>query len=159
MMLLLLDSLEDQLDLPAALGSRCEEGLRPMLRGQASEIQIPPIQISPIHHMDRSGLDGQHIQHVCLLGLAVRGVTVCDAESRCNTPARMPDDSRKAGSRYKLHELREQRLAQVHSLPPQVSNSGSCPNLNTGKLISNPHKSKLLRNPRRCLASAHGFVS
>ena len=47
---------------------------------------------------------------------------------------------REAGPRYKLHELREQRLAQVHRSSPEASISGSYSNLNMGKLISNRHQ-------------------
>ena len=68
-------------------------------------------------------------------------------------------DARKAGPRHELHELREQRLAQVHSSPPEVSTSGSYSNRNMGKLISNRHQNKLLSNPRQCSVLAREFVS
>lgn len=68
-------------------------------------------------------------------------------------------DPCKAGPRHKLHELREHRLAQVHSSSPKVSTSGSYSNRKMGKLISNRHQNKSLYNPRRCFISAHESVS
>ena len=50
------------------------------------------------------------------------------------------DNSCETGPRHKLHELREQRLAQVHSSPPEKLISGSYSNLNVRKLISNRHQ-------------------
>ena len=50
------------------------------------------------------------------------------------------DNSRETGPRHKLHELREQRFAQVHSLPPEKLISGSYSNLNVRKLVSNRHQ-------------------
>src|ERR1019366_4425655 len=50
------------------------------------------------------------------------------------------DNSCETGPRHKLHELREQRLAQVHSSPPKKLISGSYSNLNVRKLISNRHQ-------------------
>ena len=49
-------------------------------------------------------------------------------------------DARKARPRHKLHELREQRLAQIHSSPPEKSISGGYSHRNVGKLISNRHQ-------------------
>ena len=49
----------------AALGSGHEERARLMQREQPTEIQI-----TAIHHIERPGFDGQHIQHVDLVGLA-----------------------------------------------------------------------------------------
>ncbi len=63
-------------------------------------------------------------------------------------------DARKAGPRYELHNLCEQRLAQVYSSPPEVSISGSYSNRNMGKLISNRHQNKLLCKPRQFLTLA-----
>jgi len=68
-------------------------------------------------------------------------------------------NARKAGPRNELHELREQRLAQVHGSSPQVSACGRYSNLNRGKLISNRHQTKLLCNPRQCSVLAREFVS
>ena len=59
-------------------------------------------------------------------------------------------DSRKAGPGHKLHELREQGLAQIHSSPPEVLTSGSYLKQDMGKLISNRHQNKLRYNPRHC---------
>ena len=59
-------------------------------------------------------------------------------------------DARKAGPRNELHDLCEQRLAHVHSSPPEVSTSGGYLNRNMGKLISNRHQNKIPRNPRQC---------
>jgi hypothetical protein len=68
-------------------------------------------------------------------------------------------DARKTGPRNELHDLREQRLAHVHSSPPEVSTSGRYLNRNMGKLISNRHQNKLLCNPRHCSILAREFVS
>jgi hypothetical protein len=68
-------------------------------------------------------------------------------------------DARKAGPWNELHDLCEQRLAHVHSTPPEVSTSGRYLNRNMGKLISNRHQNKLLRNQRQCSILAREFVS
>lgn len=265
----------------AAFGAGHEEGPRLMQREQATEIQI-----TPIHHVERAGFDGQHIQYVDLVGLAVRDVDEgwdvaakveqrmqldcrlgrterspreqrqaqvdgrgiqgvdrigkVDAEAvvavqlartpdeqggqiRPDAPVaslvgigqrRAPDrrakahavqlrligqqtgfdiaqalavsqlseghgtelfgasqtahsgiaaiarhDPRKAGPWHELHELCEQRLAQVHCSPPEGSTSESYANLNRGKLISNRHQNKSSYNPRQHLDSAREFVS
>ena len=265
----------------AAFGPSHEESPRLMQREQPTEIQI-----TAIHHIERTSFDGQHIQYVDLVGLAVRdvdeggnvasqveqrmqldrrlggakwrpwkqrqtqvdgrgiqgvdGVVQVDAETvvaiqLARTPdeqggqicpdapvaslvgigqRRTPDrrakahavqlrligqqtgfdvaqalavsqlrkshgaellgatqtahpgiaaitrhDARKASPWHELHELREQRLAQVHCSPPEISTSGSYANLNRGKLISNRHQNKSLCNPRQPLASAREFVS
>jgi len=49
-------------------------------------------------------------------------------------------DSCEAGPWHKLHNLREHRLAQVHSLSPEILTSGAYSNRNMGKLISNRHQ-------------------
>jgi hypothetical protein len=49
-------------------------------------------------------------------------------------------DSSEAGPWQKFHQLREQRLAQVHSLPPEILTSGGYSKVNVGKLISNRHQ-------------------
>ena len=51
----------------ASLGSSHEECSSLMQREQTTEVQV-----AAIHHVERSGLEGQHIQHVDLVGLAVR---------------------------------------------------------------------------------------
>ncbi len=270
----------------ATLGSRYEERPRLMQREQAAEIQI-----ASIHHIERAGFDGQDIQHVDLVGLAVRdvnegrnvpaqveqrmqldrclgrakrspwkkrqtqvygrgiqgvyGVVQIDAKTvvavqlarttnqqcgqvcpdvpiaslvgigQCRTSDRRTKahavqlrlirqqtgfdvaqalavgqlgkghgaellcatqtahsgistiaihDARKAGPWNVLHDLREQRLARVHSSSPEDSISGSYSKLNVGKLISNRlisnrHQNKLLYNPRQYSILALEFVS
>lgn len=53
----------------AALGSGHEECPSLMQREQPTEIQI-----TAIHHVERAGFESQHVQHVDLVGLAVRDV-------------------------------------------------------------------------------------
>jgi len=245
-----------------ALGSGHEESSCLVQREQPLEVQI-----SPIHHIERAGFDGQHIQHVDLVGLAVRdmnesrniaaqiqqsvqldrslgctkrrpwkqrqtqvygrGIQRVDRAVQSDTKAlvaiqfarpfdeqrgqvfpnmpvasfvgicqrRAPDrgakahavqlrlvgqqagfdvaqtlslsqlrkrhgakmfgatqtpntgiaaitsnDSSEAGPWHKFHQLCEQRLAQVHSLSPEVLISGGYSKLNMGKLISNWHQ-------------------
>lgn len=68
-------------------------------------------------------------------------------------------DARKTGPRNELHNLREQRLAQVHSSPPENSISGRYLNRNMDKLISNRHQNKSLCKPRQYSILAREFVS
>ena len=56
-------------------------------------------------------------------------------------------DARKAGPGNEFHDLREQRLAHVHSSPPEESTSGRYLNRNMGKLISNRHQNIYAINP------------
>ena len=68
-------------------------------------------------------------------------------------------DARKAGPRNELHNLCEQRLAHVHSSPPENSISGRYLNWNMGELISNRHQHKSLCKPRQYSILAREFVS
>ena len=56
-------------------------------------------------------------------------------------------DARQAGPGNEFHDLHEQRLAHVHSSPPEKSTSGRYLNRNIGKLISNRHQNIYAINP------------
>ena len=68
-------------------------------------------------------------------------------------------DACKTGPRNELHDLCEQRLAQVHNSPPEVLTSGRYLNRNMDKQISNRHQNKTLCKPRQCSILAWEFVS
>ena len=89
----------------AALGPGHEESACLMQREQPTEIQI-----AAIHHIERASLEGQHIQHVDLVGFAVRDVD----ESR-DVPAQIQQsmqlDRRLVGAERRPWE---QRQAQVY---------------------------------------------
>ena len=90
----------------SSFGASYEERTRLMQREQATEIQI-----APIHHVESPCLEGQGIQHVDFVGLAIRDVD----ESR-NIAAQiqqsMQSDRRLAGAKRCPWK---QRQAQVYS--------------------------------------------
>jgi len=118
-------------------------------------------------HAVKLGLVGQQTGFDVAQTLAVsqldesHGAELLWATQAANSeiPAIAVYDARKAGPRNEFHDLCEQRLAHVHSSPPEDTNSGRYSNRNVGKLVSNRHQNKSLCNPHQYSILARYFVS
>lgn len=71
--------------------------------------QTKKVEISPVHHVERTCLNGQHIQHIAIAHLAVRDVD----ESRdvaAQTQKRMQLDGRLGGTKRRPWEKRQAQV-------------------------------------------------
>ena len=88
----------------ATLGSGHEECARLVECEQTTKVEI-----SPVHHVERTCLDGQHIQHIDIAHLAVRDVD----ESRdvaAQIQKRMQLDGRLGGTKRRPWEKRQAQV-------------------------------------------------
>gem|GEM_PF-1961376 len=150
-----------------ALGARDEEG--PSLMHL---VKPGKVQITPIHHLERPRLDRQDVQHLDVVHFAVADVDKgrnCSAQVQQGVQfdsgfghpkllgtghpvhpgiARVAIDyAGKTGPWDKVHDLCEQRLADIHMQSPTEANGGNYTNLT--HRVSSRHQMKSAAKPRR----------